>query len=145
MKYLFDSSILIASFIQGHPKHDLAFSWLKKAKNKEFTLYVSAHSLLEIYSALTGAPFNPKILPLTAKRMIDENIKKFAEIVILNKIEYYGIIEDMIERKYQGGVIYDALIMKCAYKSKVDHLVTLNTQDFIRLQDINKPIDIIGF
>ena len=142
---MFDSSILVASFIQGHPKHDLAFSWLKKAKNKEFTLYVSAHSLLEIYSVLTGAPFNPKILPLTAKRMIDENVKKFAEIIILNEKEYYEIIEDMIKRGYQGGVIYDALIMKCAYKSKVDHIVTVNTQDFSRLQDINKPIDIIGF
>lgn len=84
MKYLFDSSVLIASFVQSHSKHELAFAWLKKASNKEISLYISAHSLLEIYSVLTTAPFTPKISPSTAKRMIDENIKKNAKMVSLD-------------------------------------------------------------
>ncbi len=145
MKYLFDSSILVASFIQNHAKHDLAFSWLKKAKDKEISLYISAHSLLEIYSVLTSAPFKPKIQPSTAKRMIDENIKNDSEIVNLNRKEYYEIIGDMTRKGYQGGIIYDALVMKCAHKSKVDHILTLNVADFSRIQINERPIDIIGF
>lgn len=145
MKYLFDSSVLIASFIQRHPKHDLAFSWLKKAKNKEIGLCISAHSMTEIYSVLTSAPFKPKIQPAIAKRLIDENVKMDAEIVTLNESEYYEIIEDMAKRGFQSGIIFDAIILKCAYKAKVEHLLTLNIKDFSSLQNVNYPIHIIGF
>ena len=63
----------------------------------------------------------------------------------MNQKEYYEIVEEMTQKGYQGGIIYDALIMKCAYKSKVDHLLTLNVRDFARLQKDKRRIDIIGF
>jgi predicted nucleic acid-binding protein len=60
--------VLIAAFVESHPKHKSALSFLMKAKNKEFELFVSSHTILEIYSVLTGAPFKPKITPIIAKQ-----------------------------------------------------------------------------
>lgn len=144
MKYLFDSSVIIAALIQSHPKHESALRWLSKVVSKEFSLFISARSLLEIYSVLTSAPFEPKITPETAKRLIDENLKNNAEIVHLTHKQYFEIVADMTKRGLTGGIVYDALIMKCAVKSDVDYLLTLNSKDFVRLQDAKKKVEVIG-
>ena len=69
---------MIAAFVEAHPKHKHAILSMMKAKNKEFDLLVSSHSLLEIYSVLTSAPFKPRISPEIEKQLIDNNIKGFA-------------------------------------------------------------------
>lgn len=137
MKILFDSSSLIASVVEAHPKHESALSWLIRAKNKEFNVVVSAHSLLEIYSVLTSAPFKPKISPETAKKLIDRNIKKLATIQFLNPEEYFTLIDSLSSHDYKGGIVYDALIFECAKKSRVDKIVTSNAKDFARLNKDN--------
>ena len=137
MKILFDSSSLIASVVEAHPKHESALSWLIRAKNREFDLVVSAHSLLEIYSVLTSAPFKPKISPETAKKLIDHNIKKLATIQFLNPEEYFTLIDSSSSHDYKGGIVYDALIFECAKKSRVDKIVTSNAKDFARLNKDN--------
>lgn len=144
MKVLFDSSVLIASFVLNHPKHTSAFAWLKRAKEKEFSFYVSAHSLLEVYSVLTSAPFVPKILSTAARKLIDENVKKIAKIISLNGAEYFEIIEEVTQLGLQGGIVYDALIAKCARKAKVEKLVTLNSKDFALFKGLYRSVEIVG-
>jgi predicted nucleic acid-binding protein len=39
----------------------------------------------------------------------------------------------MADLGLSGGIIYDALIAKAAQKSKVDHLLTYNVDDFKRI------------
>lgn len=143
MKVLFDTSTLIASIIESHPKHEIALSWLKRAKNKEFNAIVSAHSLLEIYSVLTTAPFKPKILPVIAKKLIDINIRKNFNTVLLSSNEYFALIDFLSSNGFRGGIVYDALIYACARKSKVDKIVTSNVKDYTRLNNDNS-IDIIS-
>ena len=143
MKVIFDSSSLIASVVEAHPKHELALSWLIRAKNKEFDMVVSVHSLLEIYSVLTTAPFKPKISPETAKKLIDSNIKKLATIQFLNSKEYFTLIDSLSSLDFKGGIVYDALIFECAKKSGVDKIVTSNAKDFARLNK-DKSIEIIS-
>ena len=133
MKILFDSSVLIAAFVESHPKHKSSLSLLTKAKDKEFELFVSAHSMAEIYSVLTSAPYKPKITPVLAKQMIERNIRKIARIVYLTDADYFKIIEDMSNSNYSGGIVYDAIIVECALKAKADEIITLNYKDFIRL------------
>lgn len=136
MKILFDSSVLIAAFIEAHRKHKSALSALTKAKNKEFKLFVSAHSILEIYSVLTSAPFKPKITSVIAKQLIENNIKSFAKIVYLTDKDYFTILEKMSRSGLIGGIVYDAIILKCALNSKVDEILTLNSKDFLRLTNV---------
>lgn len=141
MKILFDSSVLIASFIESHPKHKAALWYLRKAKEKEFEFLVSSHSLLEIYSVLTSTPFNPKITAEIAKQLIDNNIKNLARIVYLTDKEYYQLIEKISVSNYTGGIVYDSLIIQCALKAGADEILTLNIKDFLKLT-INEPIKI---
>ncbi|MCF6269310.1 MAG: PIN domain-containing protein [Melioribacteraceae bacterium] len=133
MKVLFDTSILIAAFVETHPKHKEALAILTRAKEKEFRLFVSAHTILEVYSVLTSAPFKPPITTETAEMLIENNIKKIAKIISLTDKDYFKIIKMMSSLNLKGGIVYDAIIMECALNSKVDEIITLNSKDFLRL------------
>ncbi|MHB8339309.1 MAG: type II toxin-antitoxin system VapC family toxin [Ignavibacteriaceae bacterium] len=135
MKILFDSSVLIAAFVESHPKHKSALSFLMKAKNKEFQLLVSSHTILEIYSVLTSAPFKPKITPMVAKQLIENNIKNIAKTIYLTDEDYFKIVEKMSKSNFSGGIVYDAIVVECALNAKVDEILTLNSKDFLRLTD----------
>ncbi len=133
LKVLFDTSVLIAAFVESHPKHNAALKFLTRAKEKEFKLFVSAHSILEVYSVLTSAPFKPKITTLTAKKLIENNIKAIANIIYLSDKDYFNIVEKMSDSDFKGGIVYDAIIVECALKLDVDEILTLNSKDFLRL------------
>jgi len=130
---MFDSSTLIAAMVEAHPNHDQAFSWLLRAKAEEFELVVSAHSLLEVYSVLTTAPFKPRISPETAKKLIDANIKNIATIHALNTNDYLQLIHWVSDLNIKGGIVYDALILQCAKKAGIKEIVTMNAKDFNRI------------
>lgn len=135
LKILFDSSVLIAAFVESHTKHKSALSFLMKAKNKEFQLIVSSHTILEIYSVLTSAPFKPQITPIIAKQLIENNIKNIAKTIYLTDQEYFKILERMSKLNFSGGIVYDAIVVECGLKAKVDEIITLNSKDFLRLTD----------
>ncbi len=137
MKILFDTSVLIAAFVESHPKHNAALKFLTQAKKKEFELFVSAHSILEVYSVLTSAPFKPKITTLTAKKLIENNIKAIAKIIYLSDNDYFNIVEKMSDSDFKGGIVYDAIIIECALNSNVGKILTLNSKDFLRLTQDN--------
>lgn len=143
MKVLFDSSVLIASFVESHPRHSESLEYLKKAKNREFEFVVSAHSILEVYSVLTSAPFNPRITPIIARKLIENNIKKNAKVIYLSDKDYFRILKKVGEYNLSGGIVYDAIIAECAEKSKSDLILTLNIKDFMRL-NISNSIKLIS-
>jgi predicted nucleic acid-binding protein len=138
LRILFDSSVLIAAFVESHPKHKSALSFLVQAKNKEFQLLVSSHTLLEIYSVLTSAPFKPKITPTIAKQLIKNNIKYIAKTIYLTDENYYKIVEKMGESNFSGGIVYDSIVVECALTAKADEILTLNPKDFLRLTEGTK-------
>jgi predicted nucleic acid-binding protein len=125
--------VLIAAFVESYPKHKSALSFLTKAKNKEFELFVSSHTILEIYSVLTSAPFKPKITPQIVNRLIENNVKEIAKTIYLTDEDYFKIVENMSNSNFSGGLVYDAIIVECALKAKVDEILTLNSKDFLRL------------
>lgn len=133
MKILFDTSVMIAAMIESHPMHSHAFPWLKRAKVKEFEILVASHTLAELYAVLTTLPISPKITPGMAHQMIHHNIETISKIVSLSPSDYISVIKRMADLGLSGGIIYDALIVKVAQKSKVDHLLTFNEDDFKRL------------
>ena len=137
MKILFDTSILIAAFVESHPKHKNALSFLIRAKNREFELFISAHTILEVYSVLTSAPFKPKITAVVAKKLIETNIKTIAKIIYLTDKDYFRVVKKMSNSNLIGGIVYDAIIVECALNSKVDEILTINSKDFLRLTKDN--------
>lgn len=132
MKILFDTSVLVAAVVETHPMHERSLSWLQRARAGEFDLLVAAHTLAELYAVLTTLPLKPKISPSTAWRLVHSNIETLARVVPLSVSDYKATVKEMAELGL-SGVVYDALLARAARKSKADHLLTLNRNDFIRV------------
>jgi len=133
MKILFDTSVIIAALVESHPMHQRAFPWLKQSKKNEFELIIACHTIAELYAVLSVLPTKPRISPAVAWRLVHENIETIGKIVSLTAAEYSSVIKKISERGLVGGITYDALIAKVAEKSKVEQLLTLNSDHFKRV------------
>jgi len=133
MKVMADTSVLIAAMVESHPGHERAFPWLRQAKRKQVDLFVSTHTLAELYAVLTTLPVQPRLSPDIARRLIREDIESVARIVDLRGEDYRQVLDDMSDSGLSGGVIYDALVVRAARKAKVDRLLTFNVADFQRV------------
>ena len=133
MRILFDTSVLVAALIEDHPKHRNALPWLSKAKSKEYEFIVSSHTLAELYAVLSTLPLKPRISPGLAWRLVNENIEKTAQIISLSPKDYWALIKKAADLGLSGGIIYDALILKVAEKTKVEKILTLNKGHFLRI------------
>lgn len=138
MRTLFDTSVLVAAFIEAHPKHERALPWLSQAKAQEFECVVSSHTLAELYAVLTTLPVKPRLSPGVSWRLIHENIERVAKTVSLSPVEYKALMKRASEMELSGGIIYAALIAKVAEKSKVERIVTFNLQHFRRVWEGKK-------
>ena len=111
------------------------FTLVTTVNSEEATdnFFVACHTLAELYAVLTTLPLKPKISPLTARRLIHEDIEISARIVSLSSSDYRDTLKEMSELGLTGGMVYDALIAKAAKKSKVERLLTFNYDDFTRV------------
>jgi len=130
LKVLFDTSVLVAAMVSGHPRHEAAFPWLRKGIGGEIEWLVCSHTMAELFAVLTRLPLKPRIHPATAWRMIRENMVHNAQIVSLSGTDYKAVLQSQAELGLAGGSVYDALIARAAEKSEVDALLTLNGKDF---------------
>ena len=87
---------------------------------------------------------NLKYYRTIARKIIENNIKYIAKIVSLSVKDYFKILEKMSDFDLRCGIVYDAIIVECALKSKVDEILTLNPKDFSCLTKDN-PIRITSF
>lgn len=133
MRILFDTSMLVAAVVEGHPAHAAAFPWLQRVKDKTNAGVIAAHSLAEMYSILTRLPVQPTISPELAREVINVNVLATCEVVALSVADYVTLINHLAELKIAGGAVYDALLLHAAWKSDVDQVVTLNPHDFRRV------------
>jgi len=133
MKILFDTSVLVAAIVEPHPLHAPAFSWLKRARAKEFDMLIAGHTLAELYAVLTTLPISPRITPGIAGHLIHSDVEALAKMVSLSPSEYSSVVKRMVDLGLSGGVIYDAIIVMAAKKSGVDHILTFNIDDFKRV------------
>ena len=133
MKIFFDTSVLVAAFVNAHPRHANCLPWLQKVKKKEIEGIISVHSLIEIYSILTKLPLSPRINPALALNLIKENILEDFELVTYDKKDYINLLDELSRGNIAGGASYDGLILNAAKKVTADKILTLNVNDFIRV------------
>lgn len=133
MRALFDTSVLVAAMIEGHPEHDRALAWLERARRGTLEFFVAAHSVAELYAVLSAYPTRPRISPAAAFRLVRENVVTAARLVPLTARDYTAVVSQLAERSLAGGIVYDALVARAATKAKADRLVTLNPRDFHRV------------
>ena len=88
MKTVFDTSVIVAGIVESHPMHPKCLPWLQRAKAGEVECIVVSHTLAETYAVLTTLPLKPRISPLVAQRLIENNLQSNARIVALTATDY---------------------------------------------------------
>lgn len=132
MKLFFDTSVLVAAMVAGHPRHGVALPWVQYARAKA-SFYLAGHTLAELYAVLTKLPVSPRISPDTARLMIQKNIIGQGKCVVLTPEEYLAVVMRMADLGITGGAVYDGLIAAAARKTAADRLLTFNGRDFLRV------------
>jgi predicted nucleic acid-binding protein len=138
VKYFFDSSVLVPVFLDDHIHHEASFAAFLTASRKNSAC--AAHTLVEVFSALTRIPAPTRATANEAMLFL-ELIERQFSFVALETGEYWAVLKECSEIGIVGGTVYDALIARCALKSGADVLYTWNVGDFRRLgPDISKRV-----
>ncbi len=128
-----DTSVLVAACIRKHPHYERARPVLQAISGGKDAGLISAHSLAEMFSALTSVPVVPRILPTEAKAIIATNIQRHFQLVAVTTQMYERAVDVCVGRGLGGGKVYDALLIECARHSLADRIYTFNLHDFRRL------------
>lgn len=128
--YLFDTSVIVAGFIQSHPYHLVAQPWIAAVKNSKINASLSTHGLAEIYSVFTKLPLQPGLSADFVAQLIETEIETLFSIIDLSTADYRRAIERCRKHRLKGGVVYDALHLQACLKKKLHAVVTLNAADF---------------
>ena len=140
VKALFDTTVLVAALVERHPAHQQSFGWLKKAESKAVEGFVATHSLAELYAALTTLPVRPRISTLSARRLIRENVEKILKVRTVTSADYRRVLDDLSQLELTGDRVDDGLTARMAEKLKVGKLLTLNTDDLLRVWPEGKGV-----
>jgi len=130
LRAFFDTSVLISVFIEDHEHHERSLkAFVDTDKRRDCC---AADSLAEVYSTMTRLPGRHRLSGEQVLLFL-ENIRERLTLITLTGDEYRATIKDAAEAGVIGGMIYDALIARCALKAKVEAGYTWNTRHFQRL------------
>jgi len=130
MKLFFDTSVLIPVFLEDHEHHEASFAAFLGADKARACC--AAHSLAEMYSALTRLPGKHRLSGDQVLLFL-QAIRDRLTIIHLDGAEYFSAIEKAAAAGIVGGTIYDALLARCALKAKAETIYTWNVNHFQRL------------
>ena len=82
---------------------------------------------------MTGLPIQPRLSPLVAHRLIQENVLAKARIIETGREDYEAVLKRVTRLGLAGGCIYDALIVQAALKANANTLSTFNGAHFERV------------
>jgi predicted nucleic acid-binding protein len=89
--------------------------------------------MAEMYSVLSGMPRPYRVPPLMALQLVRQ-ARDHVRTVSLTEAEYLATMEDLAPRGLMGGIVFDALLMRCARKINAARIYSLNPTD-LRLID----------
>ncbi len=130
MKWFFDTSVLYAVLLDDHPHHQASLAVYLRADPAQGGC--AAHSLAELYATLTRMP-GPDRLGADQVLLALDGIRERLTVVALDPDEYRAAIGDAAAEEILGGTVYDALIARCALKSKATVIYTWNLKHFRRV------------
>jgi predicted nucleic acid-binding protein len=130
VKVFSDTNVLIAAVIKQHIDHERSFAVLERIQSGKDDGAISAHSLAEMYAVMTKLPVPYRHTPEQALLSIEENVLKYFKTVSCSGNDYATLLREAAGIGLLGGMIYDALLMKCASKAEVDRVYTLNLKHF---------------
>lgn len=129
----FDTSVLVASMIEGHPRHAESARRLEECHGTARRGFVSTHALAETFAVLSAMPIRPRLHPADCVRLVEQNVLKHLTVVPLNERSYRDAMQRAADLGLAGGIVYDALHVVAAQQAKCRRLYTLNARHFARL------------
>jgi predicted nucleic acid-binding protein len=130
VKALFDTSVLVPTFLGDHEHHEASLdAFLRFGKPQACC---AAHSLAEVYATLTRMPGKYRVSCEQAMLFLAE-IRQRLTLVALDEEEYYATIEQASALGVMGGTVYDAQLARCALKARAETLYTWNVKHFQQL------------
>jgi len=130
VKWFVDTSVLVPVFIPGHIHHERSLALFSQADISSSGC--AAHTLLEVYAALTRIPGKHRATPEQALLFLGAIEERFRPVA-LDVAEYWATIREAAALGIAGGTSYDALVGACARKAKAEVLYTWNLRHFARL------------
>jgi predicted nucleic acid-binding protein len=122
-----DTSIFVAAAQTRHIHHKPSAKLLKQASHKDAA--ASLHSLAETYNVLSGMPPPFRLPPMAVVRII-EQMRARVRLISLTETEYASTIERIAGQGLTGGMVYDALLMRCARKAGATRIYSWNARHF---------------
>jgi predicted nucleic acid-binding protein len=133
VRLYFDTSVLVSLAVAHHSHHDSAFAAYRQLTDGRHQGFVSAHGLAETFTTLTRLPITPMVHPSEAYRFVSETVVGHCEVVGLLEKDYLATLAAAAKAGLRGGVLYDALQLRCAEKARCDRIYTFNISDFVRI------------
>jgi predicted nucleic acid-binding protein len=87
------------------------------------------HTLAGVYAAMTALPVRPMIPPEQAILFVEE-VRSRLSVISLTGDEYVEAIRAAAAQGFTSGRVYDALLLRCAAKSKAQSIYTWNVKHF---------------
>jgi predicted nucleic acid-binding protein len=137
MKAFLDSSVLVAVFYGDHPHHAASLDVFTRFGKKDVAC--AAHSLFEVYSALTRMPGKHRIGGEQALLFIGD-IQERLTLVALTADESAKTLRTFAGLGVVGGAIYDALLAGCALKARAETIFTWNLKHYAQLGEKIAPL-----
>ncbi len=119
--------MLVAVFYGDHVHHVESLNVFTRFPKKDVSC--GAHSLFEVYSALTRMPGKHRVGAEQAMLFIDD-IRERVTVVALTADEQAATLRTFADLKVIGGAIYDALLAGCALKAHAETLFTWNLRHY---------------
>jgi predicted nucleic acid-binding protein len=129
----FDTTVLVAASERSHPHFELALPVVKRVTGGHDRGFISAHSIAEVYASLTRLPVQPRIQPVEAMRIVNDNILPHFTAIPLEHEDYLRALDVVGGGGFAGSKIYDVLLLQCASRCKVKRIYTFNLVDFRKL------------
>ena len=122
-----DTNVVVAASTVSDQRHEACVDVLAVADKRGGCC--SMHSLAELFNVLSGRPLPLRLSPLDVANVVAHTAQRF-KTISLTASEYVEAVEGLARLGHSGGMIYDALIVACARKSKARRIYTLNPRHF---------------
>ncbi len=130
MTFLCDTTVLFAASEAAHRHHRRSLALVATATPSN--AFVAAHSLAELYATLSATP-TPKMRRVDQVLEAVEHVATAFAPVTLDVGDYLWVLRHVAGVEARSGRIYDALILKCAERAKVEAVYTWNIGHFKRI------------
>jgi predicted nucleic acid-binding protein len=130
MKFFFDTSVLLPTFLEDHEHHEASLKIFLKAEKR--TGCCAAHSLAELYATATRLPGKHRLSGEQALLFLQDVCERLT-IIALSEEEYYLAMKGAAAAGIVGGTVYDALLARCALKAGATTIYTWNVKHFRQL------------